>query len=128
MRSTWPEIAATFTGFLNSMEPGPYVDAVAGIEALVHHIAASPLSGALFGFSSMHDLCIHQTDSHPFEGRGGPYLRVSPQQSGLIEFRYVDTHVAARQWTRIEPPERTLARFDHFLNQLHWLVEVNTTS
>ena len=122
MSNTWPEIAARFTWFRQNIEPGPYVDAVAGIEALAHYIAAGPLSGRLHGFSSMHDLCIHQTDKHPFEGRGSPYLRISPQQSGLIEFRYVDTHAASRQWTRIEPPVRVIARFDHFLDQLRWLI------
>ena len=101
------------------MEPGPYVDAVAGIEALVHHIAASPLSGALFGFSSMHDLCIQQSDAHP---QTAPYLRISPLRSGLVDFRYIDTPIAERQWQRLVAPGAACERLTAFLARLRWTV------
>jgi hypothetical protein len=81
-------------------------------------IAKGDLAPALFGWTSMNDLCIQQTDAHP---GSGPFLRVSPLASGLVEFRYIDTRVTHRQWCREVPPEATLARFRSFLEQLHWI-------
>ena len=45
----------------------------------------------------MHDLCVQQTDTPPY---AGPYLRLSPLPSGMVDFRYIDTVVADRQWQR----------------------------
>jgi hypothetical protein len=88
------------------------------MEELATFIAVRPLREMLFGFTSMHDLCIQQTMHQP---TSVAYLRISPQGSGLIEFRYVDTRNKERQWHRIEPPERVVERLESFLRQLHWI-------
>jgi len=66
----------------------------------------------------MFDLCIQQTDVFP---GSGPYLKLSPLPSGMIEFRYLDTAIEARQWRREVPPEAVPGRFEAFLDQLGWL-------
>jgi hypothetical protein len=59
---------------------------------------------ALFGWTSMHDLCIVQTPvSYPYDG---PYLRISPLFNGTLEFRYIDTYVRERQWRRVVNEDR----------------------
>jgi hypothetical protein len=68
----------------------------------------------------MHDLCVQQTDTPAY---AGPYLRISPLEAGLVEFRYVDTAVAKRQWHRVVSPEDAPARLRSFLGQLHWLAD-----
>ncbi|GLQ78040.1 hypothetical protein GCM10007881_15560 [Mesorhizobium huakuii] len=68
----------------------------------------------------MFDLCIQQVDVEPYSG---PYLRVSPLHSGRIEFRYVDTRIARRQWHREATPDAVVRRFVHFMDQLGWTVE-----
>ncbi len=66
------------------------------------------------------DLCIQQVDVEPYSG---PYLRVVPLHSGLIEFRYVDTAIARRQWHRETTPDAVVPRFMRFMDQLGWTVE-----
>src|SRR4051812_47690708 len=83
-------------------QPDSFQRAIAAVEALAASISEGPLSAALFGWTSMFDLCIQQTDAEP---GSGPYLRVSPLTSGRIEFRYIDTAISARQWHREERPE-----------------------
>ncbi|OHV22141.1 hypothetical protein EOS93_32205 [Rhizobium sp. RMa-01] len=95
-----------------------FSSALRGVERLADFIAHNSLRHALFGWTSMADLCVQQT------GHAAPsvaHLRISAQASGLIEFRYIDTHVEGRQWTRTEPPERAVHRFTTFLDQLHWV-------
>jgi len=93
-------------------------EALQAIEDLADTIATGPLSSVLFGWVSMFDLCIQQTDAFPFSGQ---YLKVSPLPSGLIEFRYIDTAIQERQWCREVPPEAVIPRFAAFLEQLRWL-------
>jgi len=66
----------------------------------------------------MHDLCIQQVAVEP---GSGPFLRISPQQDGDLEFRYQDTGIKARQWSRMVPPDQAAGRLDDFLDQLHWV-------
>lgn len=85
---------------------------------LCRHIAASPLASGLFVQTFMFDLRISQTPFNSDVLR--PHLRISPLQSGLIEFRYVDTMVKADQWHRTVESTDVLPRFLKFLDQLHW--------
>ena len=92
--------------------------AVQGVGDLAAYIDETPLGTALFGWTSMFDLCIQQTDHPPYSG---PYLRVSPLPSGNVEFRYFDTEIKARQWHREVPAKRAIARLNRFLNQVRWV-------
>ena len=72
----------------------------------------------LFGWTSMLDLCIVQTEvSYPYDG---PLLRLSPVSDHQIEFRYIDTHDKAQQWHRTVDAEQALPRLIKFLDQLRW--------
>jgi hypothetical protein len=95
-----------------------FSSALDGIEQLAVTVADGPLSSKLFGWVSMFELCIQQTDAIPYSG---PYLRVSPLASGAVEFRYFDTAIPARQWHREVPPEATVPPFEAFVDQLHWI-------
>jgi hypothetical protein len=75
----------------------------------------------------MHDLCVVQQEvSYPYHG---PYLRISPLPEGhalpdgQLEFRYIDTHISDRQWSRIVPSSAAFARLEKFLDQLHWFAK-----
>ncbi len=92
-----------------------------GVATLARHIAETPLSSGLFGWTSMFDLCITQTRvTYPFSGS---YLRVRPFPIGIVEFRYIDTQIEAQQWKRTVPASETVARLRVFLGQLNWFVE-----
>ena len=88
------------------------------VRQLATRIAEGPLNSLLFGWLSMHDLCIQQTDAPPYSV---PYLRVSPSLSGDVEFHYFDTDTRAKQWHRTVPPHAVPGRFKAFLDQLHWI-------
>jgi hypothetical protein len=91
------------------------------VAALARHIQETELSSGLFGWTSMFDLCITQTEvSYPYYG---PYLRVSPQPEGMVELRYIDTPVEAKQWQRTVPAEAAISTLREFLHQLHWFAE-----
>jgi hypothetical protein len=85
--------------------------------SLVGYIEQSHFS-TLFGWSSMHDLCISQVPAtYPYNG---PYLRISPQRGGTVEFRYIDTPIKEKQWSRIVTGNAAFERLVSFANQLHW--------
>ena len=66
----------------------------------------------------MHDLCIVQTPvTYPYDG---PRLIISPAKDGSVEFRYVDTMIEAKQWSRVEPGPAAFDRLQRFTDQLHW--------
>jgi hypothetical protein len=119
----WPSIVAYFQKLRSAIDHDGYRVALAGIEQLASFVADGPLGAALFGWTSMHDLCIQQTNTAPYNG---PYLRVSPLHSGMIAFRYLDTAIEARQWHRVVPPEGAVGRFTTFLDQLHWVAGTAT--
>ena len=85
--------------------------------ALVEQIEASHYAKGLHGWTSMHDLCIAQTPGSP---QSGPYLRIAPRFDGKIEFRYIDTYRAERQWHRIVNEDEAFSRLERFFDQLHW--------
>ena len=118
MNEAWPAIVGTFEACGIGHGSGELERAVGGIQALATSIAEGPLASILFGWTSMFDLCIQQTDAEPYSA---PYLRVSPSPSGMVEFRYIDTSIAERQWHRTVPLEAVVARLDEFLRQLRWV-------
>ena len=113
----WPVIAEQYRAFSEDPRAAPHGGALQAIAALAVSISEGPLSSALFGWTSMFDLCIQQTDAVP---RSGPYLKVSPLSAEVVEFRYIDTAIPDRQWHRTVPPEAVEPRFQAFLDQLHW--------
>jgi hypothetical protein len=110
----WPAIVARYA----EHRPAVVSDALGAVEALAITIAQSELSSVLFGWTSMFDLCIQQTDADP---GSGPYLRISPSAADVVEFHYFDTPIQSRQWHREVPPEAVLPKFSAFLDQLGWI-------
>ena len=101
---------------LHYQEPGG--DAL-GMLGLVESIEASSYSSTLYAWTSMNDLCIVQTPcTYPYDG---PYLRISPRPDGTIEFRYIDTLVASKQWHRVVNQVDAFRRLELFVEQLHWV-------
>jgi hypothetical protein len=115
MAEDWTNIAERLERLRTVTPEGQ--EALGGIAALARHISKGPLASVLFGWTSMSDLCIQQTDVAPYSG---PFLRVSPQAVGTVEFRYVDTGKAERQWHRAVPADAAVERLSVFLEQLHW--------
>lgn len=114
----WSTIVERYLSHRGERHAEQFERALTAVEELAREIATGPLSAALFGWTSMFDLCIQQTDASP---GAGPYLRVSPSPSGHVEFRYFDTMVPQRQWHREVPPDAVLPRLTAFMDQLHWL-------
>jgi len=111
MTRTWPEIRRHYA-------EGPPLDWTNGMLALIDYISESPLAIGLFAWTSMLDLCIAQVPAtHPYNG---PYLRISPIQGGRLEFRYFDTMVRRKQWSREVEAADAVRRFNLFISQLCW--------
>ena len=113
MTRNWPEIRRHYAeGPLSASEW------TEGMLALIDHISESPLASGLFPWTSMFDLCIAQVPAtYPYDG---PYLQISPTQGGRLEFRYVDTGVREKQWSREVAAADAVRRFDLFISQLRW--------
>jgi len=120
MVRSWEEIRETYQGFVESgLELKPMLK-------LVESIQKSPYADGLYAWTSMHDLCIVQSPvTYPYDG---PYLRISPQFNGKVEFRYIDTHVESKQWHRTESEDELFPRLEGFINQLHWFVKERTVN
>ena len=120
----WPWIVQEYREIEDSVPPEkrapdePFWKAYSAIGDLASHIADGPLGSALYGWKAMHDLGIQQMDVDTFSTS---HLRLSPQMDGTVEFRYVDTKIVSRQWSRTVPPEGVIGRFEAFLDQLHWI-------
>lgn len=120
----WPEIVNAYREIEGSLSPEeraphePFWKACSAVGDLASYIADGPLGLALFGWKSMHDLGIQQTNVDTFTTS---HLRVSPRHDGTVEFRYVDTDIKSQQWSRKVPPEGVIGRFEAFLDQLHWI-------
>jgi hypothetical protein len=85
---------------------------------LVKAVEASRYASGLYPWTSMADLCLQQVASgKPYDG---PFLRISPRSDGTVEFRYLDTSVATRQWHRVVKADDAFARLESFIEQLHW--------
>jgi hypothetical protein len=92
--------------------------AFACVGALAARIDEKGLGQRLFGWTSMHDLCVQQLDRPPYTCA---YLRIAPLRLGRVDFRYIDTAVESLQWHRVVAPENTVGRFVRFLNDLKWV-------
>lgn len=117
MAKTWEQIADHFYDIGQRAIDMNAITALAGIEDIARCIGRSPRGASLFGWSSVYDLCIQQVDVEPYTG---PYLRISPLTSGLLEFRYMDTAVQGRQWHRTETPSLAVRRLESFFKQMGW--------
>ncbi|MFO1394892.1 MAG: hypothetical protein U1F09_14105, partial [Steroidobacteraceae bacterium] len=96
MSQPWAEIREFYTDRVR------HGLALQGMLDLVKRIEATRFS-VLRARTSMHDLCIAQTDvSFPDVS---PYLRISPQWNGTVEFRYIDTNEKEKQWRRVVPED-----------------------
>jgi hypothetical protein len=125
MSESWPSIVESFRRDLGkAVGDEPFRGALGGISAVAEHVERGELRSSLFGWRSMFDLCIQQTDVQP---GSGSYLRISPLQSGKIEFRYLDTAIKDRQWHRQVTPNEAVRRFEKFLEQLRWVGAVSKT-
>jgi hypothetical protein len=113
MSQVWSEIVARYDSELDAAPAGEeFKLARASIGALAAEIDRTCLGERLFGWTSMHDLCIQQLNRPPYTCA---YLRISPLSSGQVDFRYIDTPVAALQWHRIVAAKDTTRRFATFL-------------
>jgi hypothetical protein len=85
-----------------SAAPGPWTSVLAFFDetaagnaffeptrTLAHEFANSPYAGALHPWTSMHDLCISQTE--PSYPQDFPHLRIKLMSLSEIEFPYIDT-------------------------------------
>src|SRR3954464_10117011 len=116
MKESWPDLVEEIR-LRGRQSSGGFQLALNGVEAIATLIAGGQLGSALFGWTSMFDLCIQQTDVAPYSG---PYLRISPLPAALVELRYIDTAQAERQWHRRERADAVVARFESFIGQLGW--------
>ncbi len=93
-----------------------------GMVDLVKAVEASRFADGLFPWTSMHDLCITQLPAaYPYMG---PYLRIKPLPEGRLEFRYLDSHDASKQWFRIVDSRDAFQRLELFIDQLHWFTDL----
>ena len=117
MKQDWEQIVSYFGAARVRSVSDDLQAALGGIEDVAKSISQSAMRHGLFGWTSMLDLCVQQTDIEPYSG---PYLRVSPLASGMIEFRYLDTTIENRQWHRTEVPTQAVWRLEAFFDQLGW--------
>jgi hypothetical protein len=89
---------------------------------LVERIEASRYANGIHGETSACDLCITQSPESAYPD--GPHLRISPQADGSMEFRYFDTYVRKRQWSRVVQQDEGSLRLERFLDQLHWFPRI----
>ncbi|NNE58523.1 MAG: hypothetical protein HKN36_10475 [Hellea sp.] len=90
---------------------------------LCQWIGKSELGPILFGGQSMHSLCILQTEE-VYIKLNMSYLRISPLfKEHLIEFRFLDSGVEDKQWSRIEAPraDHLIKRLIGFTKQIGWV-------
>ena len=85
---------------------------------LAREIELSRYKEGIFGWTSMHDLCIVQT--HVTYPHYRPFLKISPIADGQLEFRYIDSYDEKKQWHRVVDGAEGFRRLERFLEQLHW--------
>ena len=112
MNKPWPDIVEHYQQYTGD-DP-----AIRALQKLSERVAGSPLASGIFGWTSMFDLCIAQTEvTHAYQG---PYLKISPKNGGLVEFRYIDTQEGSKQWSRTEESNSVEPRLLGFFSQLGW--------
>lgn len=89
--------------------------------SFVTALESSSYAVGLFPWTSMLDLCIAQTPvEYPYNG---PYLRISPKPGSVVELRYLDSWIKAKQWNRTVPAAETFHAFERFIDHLHWFAK-----
>jgi hypothetical protein len=93
---------------------------------LVTQIMDSRYAVGLFAWTSMHDLCIVQTEME-YPPYPTTYLRIRPveEDGRFLEFRYLDTGPAEQQWHRVVEREHGFQQLEQFLKHLHWFPPVS---
>ncbi len=118
MTQPWSKIAERYARPISKGAAGAWA---ASMHNLVREIEQSKYATGLFGWTSMWDLYIVQTPvEYPYDG---PRLRIALKPHGLVEFRYIDSYFAEKQWCRTVNADDAFARLEGFLNQLHWFVK-----
>jgi hypothetical protein len=126
MTRPWSDIRA-FYEKLPRREPG-----FDSMRNLVEEIIKSRYVSGIYAWTSMHTLCIVQTEvRYPYSG---PRLMISPTDDGTpfgrplldgkIAFRYIDTNIKDKQWHRTVEGKDGFARLEKFFYQLHWFYPI----
>lgn len=89
-----------------------------GMLNLVEHIARSAIGKSLYPWTNMFELRITQNGQSPF--KDAPHLRITPLKNSTLEFRYVDTYILSRQWSRNVELTQLPEHFDKFVRQIRW--------
>src|ERR1035437_7988085 len=111
MTKPWSAIRAFYNQIVDAGMP------FSSMLELVSRIEESRFAKGLFAWTSMHELCIAQTEAiYPYDG---PYPRVSTQPDGKLDCRYIDTYITDHQWHRTVPGPDGFSRLEHFIDQLH---------
>ena len=116
MLQSWPEIERFYEELEVAADDGEFRFAVRAIGQIANRIARGDFGASLFGWTSMHDLCVQQTNIAPF---AGSFLRISPKFEA-VEFRLMDTEIQSRQWSRLVPPTEAISTFKTFFEDLRW--------
>jgi hypothetical protein len=85
---------------------------------LAREIESSRYSQGLFGWTSMQELCVSQHDVDPYFR--ALHIKISPLLNGKIEFKYIDTSIEKRRYTRVVPEAEAFQRLERIIKQLHW--------
>ena len=86
-------------------------------------IGAGDFNVELFGWTSMLDLCISQQNVSYDDLTNVSFLKISCISKNDLEFRYLDTEIEKKQWSRIYPANQACAALSKFIDQLHWEVK-----
>jgi len=113
MIKRWPDIKHFYEELVGLGAP------LCGMLRLVEQIESSPYQHGIRGWTSMHDLAITQSIERNYPDTE-PHLRISPRYDGRLEFRYIDTYIAPRQWARTIDERDAFVRLERFFDQLHW--------
>ncbi len=90
------------------------------IADLCFYIDARPIRSGVHGWQSMYELSIVQL---PVWTPDGAHLHIKPFSADAIEFRYIDTHLPTRQWSRRNPADHIVHRFTNTMRQLGWFTD-----
>lgn len=118
MTKSWEEIYRFYATLEQIYATLTQTESSRAMVQLVREIESSRYKDGLYAWTSAFDLCIVPTPvTYPYHG---PYLKISAVQDGQLEFRYIDTPMEAKQWRRVVAGVEGFARFERFLEHLHW--------
>ena len=119
MSVPWSEIASYYRCELD-WKPSDegFQRAFRSIGDLAAKIDRTSVTNLLFGWTSVHDLCVQDSDRLPYSGA---YLRISPLSSGSVGFRYIDAAMPAIQWRRVVEASDATQQFVKFVDQINWI-------